>query len=39
MKMESTITAPRAETVARLTISQIHNVDGGDLILQIDARS
>ena len=35
MKMEATITAPRAGTVSRLAISRIQQVEGGDLLAVI----
>jgi pyruvate carboxylase len=38
MKMEATITAPRAGTVSRLAISRIQQVEGGDLLAVIGGR-
>ncbi len=35
MKMEAAITAPRAATIARLAISTVQQVDGGDLLLEL----
>jgi pyruvate carboxylase len=37
MKMEATITAQRAGAVSRLAIGQVQQVEGGDLILEIEA--
>ncbi|WP_150461026.1 pyruvate carboxylase [Nesterenkonia ebinurensis] len=36
MKMESSITAPRAGTVARLAVNGVQPVEGGDLILVLE---
>ena len=33
MKMEASITAPRARTVARTAIGPVQQVEGGDLLL------
>jgi pyruvate carboxylase len=33
MKMEAAITAPMAGTVARVAISQVQQVEGGDLLI------
>jgi pyruvate carboxylase len=35
MKMEASITAHRSGTVARLTIGQVQQVEGGDLLLEL----
>jgi pyruvate carboxylase len=35
MKMEATITAPKAGRVARLAINRIQQVEGGDLLVEI----
>jgi pyruvate carboxylase len=35
MKMEAGITAPKAGTVARLTINQVQQVEGGDLLMEL----
>lgn len=35
MKMEATITAPKAGTVSRLAINRIQQVEGGDLLVQL----
>ncbi|MGY0064098.1 pyruvate carboxylase [Streptomyces sp. LZ34] len=35
MKMEATITAPRAGKVSRVAISQIQQVEGGDLLIEL----
>ncbi|SHN05393.1 pyruvate carboxylase [Actinacidiphila paucisporea] len=35
MKMEATITSPKAGTVARLAISRIQQVEGGDLLVEL----
>ncbi|WP_067692717.1 pyruvate carboxylase [Nocardia jejuensis] len=35
MKMEAAITAPRAGTVRRVAISQVQQVEGGDLLVEI----
>lgn len=36
MKMEASITAPRAGTVTRLAIAVTHQAEGGDLLLVLD---
>ncbi|WP_116246896.1 pyruvate carboxylase [Nocardiopsis sp. FIRDI 009] len=36
MKMEASITAPRAGTVSRIAIDDVQRVEGGDLILSVD---
>ena len=36
MKMEAGITAPRDGTVARLTIGGVQQVEGGDLLLELE---
>ena len=36
MKMEAGITAPQAGTVARLAISAVQQVEGGDLLVVLD---
>jgi pyruvate carboxylase len=35
MKMEAAITAPRAGTVARVTIGRVQQVEGGDLLVDV----
>ena len=35
MKMEANITAPRAGTVTRLAITDVQQVEGGDLIMEL----
>ncbi|MGH3606562.1 MAG: biotin/lipoyl-containing protein, partial [Pseudonocardiaceae bacterium] len=35
MKMEAGITAPKSGTVARLAIKPLQQVEGGDLILEL----
>jgi pyruvate carboxylase len=37
MKMEASITAQRAGTVARLAIGKVQQVEGGDLLLELSA--
>jgi pyruvate carboxylase len=37
MKMEASITAQRAGTIARLAIGKVQQVEGGDLLLEITA--
>jgi pyruvate carboxylase len=37
MKMEAAITAPRAGTVKRLAIGAVQQVEGGDLLLELEA--
>jgi pyruvate carboxylase len=36
MKMEAGITAPRAGTVARVAISSVQQVEGGDLLVVLE---
>jgi pyruvate carboxylase len=36
MKMEASITAPRAGTVARTAIGAVQQVEGGDLLLVLE---
>ena len=36
MKMEASITAPQAGTVARLAIGKVQQVEGGDLLLELE---
>ena len=36
MKMEATITAPKAGTVGRLAIGSVQQVEGGDLLLVLN---
>ena len=36
MKMEASITAPRAGTIKRLAISDTRQAEGGDLLLVLD---
>lgn len=38
MKMEAAITAPRPGTVARIAISTVQQVEGGDLLLELAGR-
>ncbi|MEV0360168.1 pyruvate carboxylase [Nocardia sp. NPDC050697] len=38
MKMEAAITAPRPGTVARIAISSVQQVEGGDLLLELAGR-
>ncbi|WP_067658648.1 pyruvate carboxylase [Nocardia harenae] len=38
MKMEAAITAPRPGTVARIAISAVQQVEGGDLLLELAGR-
>src|SRR5436305_475147 len=36
MKMEAAITAPRAAVIRRLAISRVQQVEGGDLLVELD---
>jgi pyruvate carboxylase len=37
MKMEASITAPRPGTVGRLAITSVQQVEGGDLLMEIES--